>query len=265
MRAPAETHLPTFNDTKLALGLVADICAHECWQPLDQAKSMVRLLEGFWRGEIFNSDAPTHRLRVLTAIFNRSSRGDTNFAFRGPDHPPMPAIPGIPPINVGEGAKTEIPMPSQNPEEWTIENCSPTFTRLADLCHTMVEVPWYMSDGAVRSFLTKHSIDRDAFMVWVERNGWDMPESWGGPGESENVPVAQSAPPRRPMTALQAARFVQEYSAREAAAGRRTTQSGAVTAAANEGFVGGREFIRTEYDRLHPGTVNRGRPRNNSR
>ncbi len=112
--------------------------------------------------------------------------------------------------------------------------------------------------GPVVSGVTLSSRD---FAGWIASFGYSQPKFWGLQPVAATEPAKQADGPIPKVRLGTAKQFVEKYIAREKSAGVQPTKLGLEREAKRAGKTGGREVLRSEFDRqMAEAAPGRGRP-----
>ena len=234
----------------LTLHEIADHWSREI-EPRRTKEELLRDLgRAFWRGEFTPTVGPT-RLKFLISLF-RTSRATLTFWVKGKRRPKTLWFQADKSALLLE--LSVLPIPNKSPKTWTDEQCVEAYEAIAqDWGHDVFVnvVPIVSSCALTESIFTK----------WIETKGYHRPKFWASvpfiPAEPTSAPV----PPLPKKLTGTTQGFVEQYIASAKAAGKSPTKLGLEATARIEGRKGGREQLRTEFNRQMGGDAPvRGRP-----
>jgi hypothetical protein len=205
--------------------------------------------KAWWRGELMGASG-SRRADVLRAIF---VTGGADFvAFFVPKSDEKTSIKDLPDGRV-EIRPWRVSLPNSQPESWDDINCAEAFNAVAEA--------WDLDRFSLAApVVAGLRLTEPEFRAWVDSKGYPPPTFWQSGGES----LAGDA--GRQVSKLSAIKLVQDYIAAESEAGRQPTQVGLENKLREDGWSGGREYLRDAFKKIQLAAgieVRAGRPKGN--
>jgi hypothetical protein len=154
---------------QLTLMEIADYWARETKPRATQAELLTILEKAWFGGELMSLGRPTG-LDLLRAMY-KSTQDDIVFL--------IGAIPGPPEVqDIEDGGalvdpRLRVKVPSSNPDNWTMENCSEALATIAE------EWGEEKMPSIIVPLIRSIPVTRSDFATWVADQGYDMPKFWG--------------------------------------------------------------------------------------
>jgi hypothetical protein len=159
------------NERKLSIADVANYWSREIHPPASQMELLATMVGAWWGGDLL-ANLPVSRVVLLKQMFkSMHGRADAGLVFVTPDDPGPPEVTELSDGGAEVDVRPRIPVPSNNPEDWSEPACGRAFEVLAKIS----SVEGY---GDFVPVLFRIELCHDEFTSWLRRRRYDIPSFW---------------------------------------------------------------------------------------